>query len=691
MKERNLRGVIAVALGVCLSVGLFATNAIAKPAPVTKISFKLDDHNVPPGSPVTSDVLVRTRSNHEWVPFANALLSVRVDGTQVLTVTTDANGKAAISYVAAAGGHVMKVVFAGDATHKRAQRAQGFAVVAGATTVPSAPTLTATAGLAMVHLSWTAPADGGSTITTYNIYRSTISGSEALFTSIPAGTVFDDFAVLSGTTYFYEVSAYERRRRGRDVVRRYQRLRCEARIIQELVTASDHSTEQGGGKACGRSIASWRSQRRPRCSRRSPSRRRPPRRGPTAGSVSTRSNPGYVTSYLIATSDGSFEGEDATIQECSRSRGRQNEPAVGVDPRNTDVILGSSNDYCGVYNDGEDAEGAPLPVGPIWLGYYRSEDGGGSFTSSLVPGYPGDPTPYAGRAHIRTASSGDPVIAWDNFGNAYFGSESSDDPAGTLKTFGDEWVGRYMNPRGPSDPGYTTLDDGKEFAYSNVVAKGSSAPNLLGKFNDKTAIEADRTGACPGLNGTGNVYFAYSRFTGNHGGSSIYFSRSTDQGRTWTQPWAPVAEGAQRSVRRHRDHGQRPRVRGVGLRRHRCLRPVDRLRGDVHEAEDRRELHPKLALRQLGAPGRARHQPCRPGRRRRGGRDRAGDARDCGSLYDHCASGYTFIRRDTQVRRAPTSRGRTSPSTSSSTPASPTPLPRRRGRIRPYPATAWPR
>ena len=65
MKERNLRGVIAVALGVCVSVGLFATNAIAKPAPVTKIGFKLDDHNVPPGSPVTSDVLVRTRSNHE--------------------------------------------------------------------------------------------------------------------------------------------------------------------------------------------------------------------------------------------------------------------------------------------------------------------------------------------------------------------------------------------------------------------------------------------------------------------------------------------------------------------------------------------------------------------------------------------------------------------------------------------------
>ena len=218
MKERNLRGVIAVALGVCLSVGLFATNAIAKPAPVTKIRFKLDDHNVPPGSPVTSDVLVRTRSNHEWVPFANALLSVRVDGTQVLTVTTDANGEAAISYAAAAGGHVMKVVFAGDATHKRAQRAQGFAVVAGATSVPSAPTLTATAGLAMVHLSWTAPADGGSTITMYNIYRSTISGSEAPAHIDPVRNGLRRLRRPERNDLLLRGERRERRRRGRDVV-----------------------------------------------------------------------------------------------------------------------------------------------------------------------------------------------------------------------------------------------------------------------------------------------------------------------------------------------------------------------------------------------------------------------------------------------------------------------------------------
>ena len=142
----------------------------------------------------------------------------------------------------------------------------------------------------------------------------------------------------------------------------------------------------------------------------------------------------YVSAYTLATG---APYTDATLDECSRSQGRQNEPAVAVDPRNTNVLIGSSNDYCGVYNDGSDANGAPIPSGPIWLGYYRSENGGGSFVSSLVPGYPDDTSPYAALAQVRTASSGDPVIAWDNHGRVFMGSESSGDPEGTAKTFGD--------------------------------------------------------------------------------------------------------------------------------------------------------------------------------------------------------------------------------------------------------------
>src|SRR5438093_1721222 len=234
---------------------------------------------------------------------------------------------------------------------------------------------------------------------------------------------------------------------------------------------------------------------------------------------------GYTSDYTLVTGT---PYTDAVLSACSQSRGRQNEPAIAVDPRNPLVIVGSSNDYCPVLN----ADGTFLGLGDVWLGYYRSEDFGASFTSSLVPGYVGDQSPYAARAHVRTADSGDPVLAWDTHGRLFAGSESSTDPEGTAKTFGDVWVATYENPGGENGP---MQDDGKEFVRSLDVARGSAAPNLLGVFHDKTAIEVDRTGgACDG-----NVYFAWARFTG--GGpsgynSSVYFVRSTDHGQTFSSP-----------------------------------------------------------------------------------------------------------------------------------------------------------
>lgn len=234
---------------------------------------------------------------------------------------------------------------------------------------------------------------------------------------------------------------------------------------------------------------------------------------------------GYVSDYTLVTGT---PYTDSILSGCSQSRGRQNEPAVAVDPRNPDVIVGSSNDYCGVFNE----DGTFNGFGPVWLGYYRSENGGQSFVSSLVPGYPGDQSPFAARADIRTADSGDPVLAWDNHGRLFAGSESSDDPEGTPKTFGDVWVATYENPNGENGP---SIDDGKEFVRSLDVAKGSAAPNLLGVFHDKTSIEVDRTGgSCDG-----NVYFAWARFTGggsNGFNSSVYFVRSTDHGQTFSSP-----------------------------------------------------------------------------------------------------------------------------------------------------------
>lgn len=76
---------------------------------------------------------------------------------------------------------------------------------------PTAPTLYAQPGEAVVHLSWTAPStDGGSPVTKYRVYRSTTAGSYGTkpYAILLSGTrIHDDTGVANGTTYFYKVTA----------------------------------------------------------------------------------------------------------------------------------------------------------------------------------------------------------------------------------------------------------------------------------------------------------------------------------------------------------------------------------------------------------------------------------------------------------------------------------------------------
>ena len=331
---------------------------------------------------------------------------------------------------------------------------------------------------------------------------------------------------------------------------------------------------------------------------------------------------GYVSADDLA---GLPHYSDATLDECSRSRGRQNEPSVAVDPRNPQVVVGSSNDYCAVYNDSVDADGAPIPSGPIWLGYYRSENSGTSFSSSLVPGYPGDTSTLGRLAGVRTASAGDPVLAWDNQGRLFAGSESSGDPAGSKKSFGDVFVARYTNSGGDF------ANDGKRFAGSTIVAKGSSAPNLLGVFNDKTAIEVDRSSsAC-----AGTVYFSYSRFTGN-GGVALYLARSTDHGVTFSTP-IKVTAGV------HDVQGPDISVTGNG-HVYLTYRQFD----DGHLQRDGIDL---VSSKDCGATFSAPQvlstiTPFEAVDTHVSG----GSARDCGDRSSACASGYTFFRTGTLPR-----------------------------------------
>jgi subtilisin-like proprotein convertase family protein len=75
-------------------------------------------------------------------------------------------------------------------------------------TLPGAPTdLNAGAGNGSVFLTWAPPANnGGSAVTSYNIYQGTSSGGETLLTNV-TGTSFTATGLTNGTTYYFEVTA----------------------------------------------------------------------------------------------------------------------------------------------------------------------------------------------------------------------------------------------------------------------------------------------------------------------------------------------------------------------------------------------------------------------------------------------------------------------------------------------------
>lgn len=269
--------------------------------------------------------------------------------------------------------------------------------------------------------------------------------------------------------------------------------------------------------------------------------------------------------------------------------------------------------------------------------------------TSLVPGYSRDESPYATFAEVRTASVGDPVIRWDAHGRVFMGSESSGDPAGTKKTFGDVWVARFDNPGGENG---STLSDGKRFLGSTIVQRGTSAPNLLGRFQDKTAIEADRTGGrCDS-----NVYFAWASFNGN-GANQIYLSRSTDHGASWSHPTKlteslqslqdpdiaitgngnvyvtfrtfAFVNGAQDAI-----YYAKSTDCGATFSRPVLITPF--LRWDAQDqSAPQASASPSSPVDDVGFEGDLPKEP---------------RARDCGDFADHCLSGYTFFRVTTSPR-----------------------------------------
>lgn len=225
-------------------------------------------------------------------------------------------------------------------------------------------------------------------------------------------------------------------------------------------------------------------------------------------------------SYMSADQLAGGTYTDAVLQRCGIDRRMQNEPTLAIDPRNPSIWASGANDYCTIPT-----------VRDAWAGFYRSTDGGSTWTDSLLPGYKDDTSGQglASPLHAMVAAgalaAGDPVMSWDGEGRLFYmgNNFSRGIENGVSARFrnntGDVWVATYE----PSDP-TNNATDGARYVQTVLLATNTFGQ---GSFNDKTNLAVDPV--------SGNVYAAWSAFHGS-GCNEIDFARSTDHGATFSAP-----------------------------------------------------------------------------------------------------------------------------------------------------------
>jgi hypothetical protein len=213
---------------------------------------------------------------------------------------------------------------------------------------------------------------------------------------------------------------------------------------------------------------------------------------------------------------------------------RQNEPSIAVSTRNRLHLLAGVNDYRTV-----DLPGLPegKETGDAWLGVFRSVDGGGSWKSTLVRGYPQDQEGAYSPLHGYEAAA-DPVVRAGTNGLFYYSGIVFDRSLARSAAF----VARFMDLNNETLDPIRYIDTALVDSFENGAA-----------FIDKPWLEVDipRAGAqtvtlsVPQGSGTvsqtvpcGNMFLAWAEITGLGSAlrTRIMLSRSADCGTTWSDP-----------------------------------------------------------------------------------------------------------------------------------------------------------
>src|SRR5260370_2872042 len=228
---------------------------------------------------------------------------------------------------------------------------------------------------------------------------------------------------------------------------------------------------------------------------------------------------------------------------------RQNEPSIAVSTRNAQHLLAGANDYRTVdlpISDVLPAEDA----GDAWLGVFKSFDGGASWHSILVPGFPQDTSAAGMISPMKgfTAAS-DPVVRAGSNGMFYYSGIAFNRSTNIGGLFLTRFIDLNNKENGdatkypdlPSDPiryiGTVEIDSGtagqfidKPWMAVDIPRAGALTCNIQGTQSDSNMVNQ----TIPG----GNIDLSFAKFVGGtiNVRSKINFVKSSDCGITWTKP-----------------------------------------------------------------------------------------------------------------------------------------------------------
>lgn len=200
---------------------------------------------------------------------------------------------------------------------------------------------------------------------------------------------------------------------------------------------------------------------------------------------------------------------------------RQNEPSLAVSSRNPLHLLAGANDYRTVDMQ---IEGEELPgiggnaAADAWLGYYTSDDGGESWKTALLPGFPQDIGSTSPLKAYSTAA--DPWVCAGSEGRFYYSGLAFNRGEKNSAIF----VARFEDTN-DKESGNTIDYRGVE-----IVVTGNA-----GQFVDMPRMAVD----VPRGANNDYIFLVYTTFLGNldkNIKSKMYCTRSTDGGLTWSSP-----------------------------------------------------------------------------------------------------------------------------------------------------------